>query len=142
MKRLALAAIFALSAAPPAAYAYNMNDVVGLNIGNKAVQANPVMQQVIAKAMGYLTPAQRERVGQFFPDGVSGPINGINDVYYLNACMPHLCSDNAIVIAAAQDAYGQKSDSVWVLLTLDGRTTIYGNPWDTVLKVMQTPNEY
>lgn len=136
-----LAAIFAFSAAPPAAYAYNMNDVVGLNIGNKAAQADPVMQQVIAKAMAYLTPAQRERVEQFFPDGVSGPINDINDVYYLNACMPNLCSSNSIVIAATQDTYGQKSDSVWVLLTLDGRTTVYGNPFDSVLKVMQTPDE-
>lgn len=119
-----------------------MNDVVGLNIGNKAVQANPVMQQVIAKAMAYLTPAQRERAEQFFPGGVSGPINGINDIYYLNSCMPQLCSDNAIVIAAAQDAYGQKNDSVLVLLTLDGGTTVYGNPFDSVLKVMQTPGEY
>lgn len=140
MKKYLLSALL-LSAAPFAAHAYNLNPIVGMSIGDKQAQQNPEMQQVIAKAMAYLTPAQQAQVKQFLPMGTSSSINAIHNVYYINACESGLCDVNNIVIAATQDWHGQTENKVWVLLTLNGKTTIYGQPWETVLQTMKNPNK-
>lgn len=141
IKKFALAAVLALTAAPLAAHAYDLNAVVGVGMGDEAVEKNPVMQEVVAKAMSYLSPAQQEQVKSFLFNGVGSAINDINDVYYMNSCQPHMCSVNNIVIAAGQDAFGDKDTSVYVLLTLDGKTTVYGKPYPSILKIMKNPSD-
>ena len=137
MQKSAIAAFLALGLSAPA-HAYDLNWSVGMQ--PSAAIKNPQMKPLLDQVAKLIGPANYTLAARWIAEGVASPINGINDFYYINACEPHSCDMNKIVIAAGESGNDVRypGDVAWVQMTVNGQTQIYGGtPWQSVLAEMQ-----
>ncbi len=115
--------------------AIDLNWGVGEN--TSVVVGDQRMRPVMNKLQGLLGHNAYELAVSWLKTGVTGPVNSINRVYYIQACMPHSCGTDNIVIGVSED-----TGDVYAMMSHSGPapnyqdfTNVYGSP---PFMVMQT----